>query len=60
MAFQNSATPLHVAAEGGHYETCEVLAGKGAKVNAQDEVRSKFSLPYTVGGLWLCSCIILA
>ena len=42
------STPLHGAAGGGHYETCEVLVAKGADVIALNEVRSKFSLQYRV------------
>ena len=45
---QELSTPLHVAAQEGHNDTCEVLVGKGADVNAYDQVRNKFSLPYTV------------
>ena len=57
---QQLSTPLHVAAREGHNDTCEVLVGKGADVNAYDEVRITFSLPYTVLRLWLCSWIILS
>ena len=39
---QSLQTPLHIAAEEGHKETCEVLVAKGAEVNMLDEVRSKF------------------
>ena len=45
---KNLSTPLHVAARGGHNETCEVLVGQGAEVNAHDEVQCSISLPYTV------------
>ena len=38
---QSLRTPLHIAAEEGHKETCEVLVAKGAEVNMPDEVRSK-------------------
>ena len=42
---QGSYTPLHIAAQGGHNETCEVLIANGAEMNAPTEVRSKFFLP---------------
>ena len=48
---QDLSTPLHVAAREGHDETCEVLVEKGGDVNACDEMRSNFSLPYTLCGL---------
>ena len=36
---QDLRTALHVAAQEGRNETCEVLVQKGADVNAHDEVR---------------------
>ena len=64
MAFhfhlQRLYTPLHVAAKGGHHETCEVLVANGAEVNAPAEVRSKFFLSCAEWRLYLLSHIILA
>ena len=37
--FQYQRTPLHLAAEEGHTETCALLVKSGAAVDAVDEVR---------------------
>ena len=45
---QNLSTPLHLAALGGHNETCVVLVGKAAEANARNVVRNKYCLPYAM------------
>ena len=40
---QDEETPLHVAALGGHHETCNLLLEKGADLHAQKSVSASFS-----------------
>ena len=41
---QYHATPLHKAAINGHTEVCMILLGKGADVNAANEVSDYFAV----------------
>jgi len=52
---------LHIAAQHGRYQMCEVLLGQGAEINATDKVSSKHksgSEPTgTVKLLWFCGIL---
>jgi ankyrin repeat protein len=49
---------LHIAAQHGRYQMCEVLLGQGAEINATDKVslshKSGSELTGTVNLLWFC------
>ena len=57
---QRVYTPLHIAAENGHTETCTMLISKGAEVNAKTKARALpllFFLFHAMSGLQLYSLL---